>query len=196
MSQISPEITHNDIRKISRQFRDFACRLLRTDSEDGVDNLRRFLEFINRNSLISNYIQIQIKESGVIFSKQDLMSSPIPIDIAGEINFTYSLLMDFVSEEYLDDLSYFNFACNYLASRGKHVSSSKIQDYVEEFNKRVIHPFVNYIEQYLSELSIDLAPSNESNIINNSGTFNNIYGQNINALQGNDNNGVIGDRNQ
>lgn len=195
MSQISPEITHNDIRKLSRQFRGFACRLIRTSPADGVDNLRRFLDFINKNSLISDYIQCQIKESDVDCNQPGWEYQSLPIDVAGEIKFTYSLLMNFIDGDFLDRQSYINLAYNYIAHNGR-VKSGKMSDYVEEFNKRVIHPFVNYIEQYLSELSIDLTPSNERNVINNSGTINHISGQNINAFQGNDNNGVISDRNQ
>jgi hypothetical protein len=194
MNQVPPEITHKEVKKISRQLRDDGSRLLNTHLSDGVDNLRRFLNFINTNQLISDYIQSQVKESGIDFSGQDLIHLSIPVDVSGEINFTYSLLSSFINQEFLDSHSYKNLAYNYLACNGGY--SSKFKDCVDDFNQRVVRPFINRIEQYLCLLSIDLDPSSNSNIIHNSGTLNHISGQNIQAIQGSDNDTVIGDRHQ
>jgi hypothetical protein len=199
MSQVLEGVSYKDLQKISSSFREVASRLLRTSEEDGVDNLKRFIDFIETNAVIYNFMVTKIAESGIIFSETDLDTKTLPIDPAQEINFTYSKLKNFiesakVTEIQYRQLSYFDLSWNYLSITGMPTS----QDVDGEFNRRVVHPFVNYIERHLRDLIIDKYNDMEGNIFNNLGTINNnnISGKNIKAIQGSDNQGAIGSSNR
>lgn len=50
------QVTRAGVKKLSREFRVIAGQLLRTAYEDGINNLRRFIKFIESSHLIYNFI--------------------------------------------------------------------------------------------------------------------------------------------
>jgi hypothetical protein len=57
------QVTRAEIKKLSRAFRVMASQLLRTESQDGINNLRRFIKFIESNPLLYDFIiKNQVKE--------------------------------------------------------------------------------------------------------------------------------------
>ena len=50
------QVTRAEIKKLSRAFRVTASQLLRTESQDGINNLRRFIKFIESNPLLYDFI--------------------------------------------------------------------------------------------------------------------------------------------
>jgi hypothetical protein len=202
MSQVLEGVSYKDLQKISSSFREVSSRLLRTSEEDGVDNLKRFIDFIETDAITHDFIVAKIAESGITFSETDLDTKTLPIDPAQEINFTYSKLKIFVesvktTEIQYRQLSYFDLSWNYLCITGMP-ASSVIRSVNDEFNRRVVHPFINHIERYLRDLLVDKSNDMEGNIFNNLGTINNnsISGKNIKAVQGSDNKGAIGSGNR
>ena len=55
--QTEIKLTKTELRKISREFRTIASRLLRTEFKQGMSNLKRFIDFIEENRIINEFIQ-------------------------------------------------------------------------------------------------------------------------------------------
>jgi hypothetical protein len=143
------EITTNKLRKLSLEFRTIASRLLRTDFREGMDNLNRFIAFIDSDPLIYDYIQQnQTKTFDIEFIIAGLGYHdiyPIPSSKQDEIAFTYQLLN--YGLEQMND--YFQLCQRY-------GFGTKIQDHVDSFNKSVVAPFVQHINSYIEGLMIDV----------------------------------------
>lgn len=155
------EITKKEFNKISLDFRHVASRLLRTDFRNGMDNLRRFINFIDnipiiytfivRNNLTTFDIASIIKDRNHRNQFHDMYQ--IPCEKKDEIAFIYQLL------KY--GLEHFNEYCQF--SDG-YSFSTKFQDQVDVFNKEVILPFVEYINSYLKGMMIDMDKEEEKSI--------------------------------
>jgi hypothetical protein len=72
-----------------------------------------------------------------------------------EIGFVYQLLT--FGESHFDDYHDFPFSVGGYSGVG-----SKIQSHVNEFNKQVVSPFINYIEGYIQSLIIDMGDSEQA----------------------------------
>jgi hypothetical protein len=134
--------TKAELRKLSRDFRILASRLLNTDYKEGMKNLRRLLQFIENQVIIRDYIASQqtVKYDMVsIFEeRRDYEPYPVPELLSEEVSFVIQLLK-FGSEN-----------CNdYLGLAESYSTSSRIQDHVDAFNRIVVKPFVNHIEEHL-----------------------------------------------
>ena len=55
--QTEIKLTKTELRKISREFRTIASRLLRTEFKQGMSNLKRFITFIEENRIINRFLQ-------------------------------------------------------------------------------------------------------------------------------------------
>jgi hypothetical protein len=206
MIQTLEDVRCQEIKKVSLKFRGIASRLLKTRYENGMDNLIRLLSFIDSNAIIYEFIQKQLKEANQDFSDSDLDRCNIPSNNeANEIKFVYLLLKRGSVLEDSEDRKYAyfnNFSSCYSAS-------SKVQDCVDKFNEIVVHPFIEYILIYLTELQIDLGESGLYSKVNNyhsggnmsidqsksefsvagsiKGNFNNLQGDKSMAFIGDDN---------
>lgn len=49
-------VSRAEIKKLSREFRVIAGQLLKTAHEDGINNLKRFIKFIETNPLLYDFI--------------------------------------------------------------------------------------------------------------------------------------------
>jgi hypothetical protein len=157
------QVTRGEIKKISREFRVIAGQLLGTQHEDGMNNLKRFLGFIERNPLIYDFIlKNQVKQYDIpaMIRKLGEWSGgryEIPDTKEEEISHTYQLLKW--------GLENFERYWDFPATVGGYTSSGgKIQTSVAEFNKAVVASFVHQIEGYLANLLIDLGDDDQNKI--------------------------------
>jgi len=163
------KITKKELNKISLDFRHIASRLLRTDFRNGMDNLRRFFNFIDTTPIIYTFIA---HNNATTFDIATIIKNrkhrnqfhdmyQIPYEKKDEIAFIYQLLkygLDHFNE-------YFQFSQGYSFS-------TKFQDHVDSFNKEVVLPFVEYINSYLKGMMIDMNKEEEKSINIVSGKIN------------------------
>ncbi|MBZ9622972.1 hypothetical protein G9F71_008900 [Clostridium sp. FP2] len=180
------EINKKDLRKNSRSFRTIANRTINAHFEEANSILKMFIEYIDNNNLISSYINsIIVDDFDVAKEVSEVLSSyGRAIFNTGscaeeEIVYTYRILKYMVEQKVR------------VTSVGMSYShSNKYQDMVKGFGERVILAFVNHIESYLTEISIDMGYDEEEKymITINGGQVNIAKDQStINATQ---NNGV------
>lgn len=177
------QVTRAEIKKLSRAFRVMASQLLRTESQDGINNLRRFIKFIESNPLLYDFIiKNQVKEYDIPSLINGLSSTCnryiIPDSKEDEISHTYQLLK-FGLENFSD---YFHFPVSIGGYNG-----SKLQTKVDDFNKTVVLSFVNQIEGYLNDLLIDLGDDDQSTVhIQIGNLYGGIMSQDNSTTQNND----------
>jgi len=155
------EITKKELNKISLDFRLIASRLLRTDFRNGIDNLRRFINFIDNTPIIYTFIlhnNLTIFDIASIIQNRNHRDQfhdmyQIPCEKKDEISFIYQLL------KY--GLEHFN---EYYQFSNGYSFSTKIQDQVDVFNKEVLLPFVEYINSHLKGMMIDMSKEEEKSI--------------------------------
>jgi hypothetical protein len=161
------KVTKAELKKLSRDFRVTASRLLKTVVDDGMSNLRKFIDFIERNPVIydlifrhhsscpSKFEEILTKRNDRLI--KDLLPDETPEE---EIFFIYRYLKWGV-EEYGENkgLGYWVLANQFIGH------SKKIQDTVDAFNKRSVLPFVNHIDSYLHHLQIDMGEDEQKQIV-------------------------------
>ena len=138
-------IDKKKLKIISLDFRTIANRLINCHWQTGMDLLRKFISYIDTNEVISDYVQSYVNpddfkdykyQSGIVYvsmgdSKQE------------EISFTYQFLK-YAVDNCKSDM-YHDLAWGY---------AKEPNDAVKEFCTRIILPFVNYIEVYLTEIGI------------------------------------------
>jgi hypothetical protein len=153
-------ITKSELKKLSREFRTTAGRLLNTSEQEGISNLRRLLQFIKSSPVLYSFIQskqsIQYNEDhffGSIYGRYNL-----PESRDEEISFVYQLLI-YGSEKFR---RYHDFPLRVNGYRGS--GNQNFQSYVDNFNKAVVCPFVNSIEGYIQNLVIDMGDDEQGSI--------------------------------
>ncbi|MGB3649670.1 MAG: hypothetical protein WBA41_00365 [Rivularia sp. (in: cyanobacteria)] len=173
--EVEIKLTKSELKKISLDFRSVANRLIRTNPEEGISNLKRFLNYIDSNPVIAKFIQqnnchtFDIKST---ISNYPHLNYSLPDDCPSkEISFLYQILkyaLQNYSESYY---GYENFAHIFAGYFGKR------QDVVDKFNSIIVHPFYSYIENYLTKLQIDMGDDENYKFIINGDN----YGHNIGA---------------
>lgn len=146
------EINKKDLRKISRAFRSIANRIINVHYQEFNSILRMFLDYIESTKLISDYINSIVveemdidKEVGEVTRSYGRVIFETGTNVDEEIVYTYRIL------KHLNDN---NIAIQSFGSSYSH--SNKFQDMAKGFGYRVILPFVNHIEDYLTEIAIDM----------------------------------------
>jgi hypothetical protein len=151
-------ISKNELKKLSRDFRFFAGRLLRTSQQEGISNLKRLLQFIENSPILNDFVQ---SNHVVQYNEDDFFQSSgrynLPEKNNEEISFIYQLLR-YGSEKFsrYDDFP--------LRINGYRGSGRNIQSWVNNFNKEVVSPFVNYVEAYIQGLIMDMGDSEQRSI--------------------------------
>lgn len=126
------------------EFRTIANRLITCNHQTGMYLLKKFITYIDKNEIISDYIKEYVNpddfepvERGTcFFSMGDTKQE--------EISYTYQYLK-YAVENYHN--LYQDMAFRY---------ARKANDAVKEFCNRIILPFVNYIEGYLTKIGIQM----------------------------------------
>lgn len=149
------EVSKKELKKLSRVFRVVSSRLLQTSVEQGMSNLKRFMRLIQENPIISDFIQkhqTHQYDIPTIWNRSvqwEIGSYSIPDESdEEEISFTFQLLNYALREADPDDTrSYLWLAQGY--------SGKTFKQKIDNFNKEVVQPLVNYIESYLVGLQIE-----------------------------------------
>lgn len=146
------EINKKDLRKLSRAFRTISNRTIHAHFQEVDSIIHMFIDYIHNNSLILSYINsISIEDFDVAKETQEVLSSyGRAIFYTGssaeeEIAYTYKILKHLSEQE----IRIVNIA-------GGYAHSTKYQDMVKGFGERVVLPFVNHIETYLTDIAIDM----------------------------------------
>lgn len=89
------QVSRAEVKKLSREFRVIAGQLLKTAYEDGINNLRKFIKFIENSPLIYNFIlnnQITKYDVPSLINSLAYSRYKIPDTKEEEISHTYQLL--------------------------------------------------------------------------------------------------------
>lgn len=180
-------ITKKELKKASIGFRTLANRLIGCHYYECGSIVKRFIDFVDNCPIIFDYIQDCINsaalECDIATEVQTVAHSygraifDFPSNTKEEVAFTYQLLKYFSQDDKL-----------YLSCAGSYSSSSKYQDHIKEFHDRIVYPFVQDIETFLNEISIDMGYDEDVKfVITVNGGQVNIAKDNstINAIQNN-----------
>ena len=147
------KLNRKDLRKIQYDFNSFSNRLLQADFRDYTDVLGKFLDFINRTPIISDYIadcgqcewdledevkQVQSSSGRMIFSTGNTDEE--------EVRNVYAVLQYIVEK---------SIQVQYGIGMG-YSSSTKCQDVIKAFNERFVMVLIRHIERYLTKVGIDM----------------------------------------
>lgn len=140
-------IDKKQLKIISLEFRTIANRLINCHWQTGMDLLKKFITYIDTNEIIRDYIQSYVNpddfkdykyQTGIVYSSMGDSKQE-------EISFTYQFLK-YAVDNCKSDI-YHSLARGY---------AKEANDAVKEFCTRIILPFVNYIEGYLTEIGIQM----------------------------------------
>ena len=140
-------IDKKQLKIISLEFRTIANRLINCHWQTGMDLLKKFITYIDTNEIIRDYIQSYVNpddfkdykyQTGIVYSSMGDSKQE-------EISFTYQFLK-YAVDNCKSDI-YHSLAWGY---------AKEANDAVKEFCTRIILPFVNYIEGYLTEIGIQM----------------------------------------
>lgn len=152
------EINKKDLRKISRAFRSIANRTINVHYQEFNSILKMFLDYIDSTKLISDYINsIVVEDKDINKEVSEVTQSygraifDTGTNAEEEIVYTYKILKH-LNE---NNIAIQSFGLSYSHSR-------KFQDMAKGFGYRVILPFVNHIEDYLTEIAIDMGFDEEA----------------------------------
>ena len=153
------EINKKELRKLSRAFRTISNRIINAHYEEADSILKMFLDYIDNNSLIFQYINsIKVDEFDIGKEIESVISSygreilNTGSCVEEEIVYTYRILKYMEKNDiHITSLSYGH--------------SNNYQDMTKAFGQRVILPFVSHIESYLTEIAIDMGFDEESRYI-------------------------------
>lgn len=143
------QITRKEIRIIDKDFRRYASRLLKTKYGNEIKDLTRFLNYIEEQPLIRDFIekksteQFDIKLAITNKGWNDVYD--IPVEKDREITWVYQLL-NYTIENYSD----------FWAISQGYSHSRTIQDHIDAFCHEVIKPFVDHITDYIGEVMIEM----------------------------------------
>ncbi|PGX11828.1 hypothetical protein [Bacillus sp. AFS033286] len=149
---MSPELqlTENDYKKLSLNFRKVASRFLQTNFTEANDNLERFLIFIEESPVILQFIQynntVEYNIKNIIENTEYHDKYKLPVRTSEEIAFVYQ----FLKYIFANDIKYFDIIPM------SYRSGKKIQNTVDNFNQQVVKPLVDHIVTYLGEMAIDM----------------------------------------
>ena len=172
-------IDKKQLKIISLEFRTIANRLINCHWQTGMDLLRKFLSYVDDTEVIRDYVQSYVNpEDFKNYKNQDgTVYTSMGETKQEEISFTYQFLK-YASENCKTDI-YHYLAWGY---------ANEANDAVKEFCTRIILPFVNYIEGYLTEIGIRMGFDETSqftiNVNGGSPQLNIVSGSgNLNATQ-------------
>lgn len=163
---------------------------MQTDWNDYDNNARKFIEFIDSNELISQFIEsCGVCNYNMSDEFQEILSSPGRYTFSigktdEEETVTIYSILKYMATEYKGH--------PWRAMQG-YTNSSKFADMVSAFNQRVVILLIGHITRFLTKIGIDMGiDENVTYNINNSGQVN-IANDNstINAVQ--NNNGINAD---
>lgn len=158
------EINKKDLKKVSRKFRQLASRVLNARFNEVNSIIRMFTDYIDNAPIINEYIQSvfveypdlqgEIEQVSGSYGRLVLSTGDTPEQ---EVSWIYQILK-FISDN--PSVRTYELGWGY-------TSSKKYQDMVKEFGNRVVMPFVDGINIYLSDISTDMGYDEESKFMIN-----------------------------
>lgn len=138
--------TSYEIQDISSEYRNIARRLSRTDYSQCNANLKRFMNVINTNQLISDFISenntVEYDIAAVIKARDWLDPFEISPVVNEEISFEYQLLTYALN----------HFDGDFTRLYGTHCytsTKSTVNDEMHKFINHIIDPLIDHIGEYL-----------------------------------------------
>lgn len=178
-----------ELKNVSRDFRTISSRLLNSRCSDFDDNLKRFYLYIEKESIIKDYIISCIdkeKDYNIEKDMEEISNSYGQLIFSSyleeneEISFTYQL----VKNIYENSISYRKYVWGYS-------SSNQFQDKINGFIYKVISPFVTHINRYLERIFTEMGFDEDIKYyitVNEGGQFNmSRDNSTLNATQNNNN---------
>ena len=137
-------IDKKQLKIISMEFRTIANRLITCNHQTGMPLLKKFMTYIDENEIISEYIKQYVNPNDFEPVERGTRFSSMGDTKQEEISYTYQYLK-YAMENYHS--FYHDMAFGY---------AREANDAVKEFCNRIVLPFVNYIEGYLTEIGIQM----------------------------------------
>lgn len=154
----------NEIKKTYVRFNNEADVLLTASYDDSISSLKRFINYIDTEPLILDFISennlIKFDIESIIDARKYNDRYPTQHEKSSSIAFSYQLLK-YISLNI--DVHYNKVSCGY-------GYSNSVDDHYQGFNNAIVVPFLNYISAYLDVLLIDSEDSQSKSspsIINN-----------------------------
>jgi hypothetical protein len=176
--EIDIKISKNELRKISSEFRMYANRLMQTTPDAGMQNLKRFVNFIDNNLVISDYLRNNHTKSDIQPICFDSLKTEYKVPDESqedEISFTHQLLQYGLHKFYNNDDGYLQLAF----VTEDYFGCNKYKDVIDKFNHSIVKPFIYYIENYLTNLQTELGDGEDAKLIFH--VYGNNYGDNLGA---------------
>lgn len=149
-------MTKKELRKISLQYRTLSSQMLKIDSQEEINCVKIFFDYITNTSFIMEYISECHKENydfAEIYKNKswnDMLT--LPDSQEAIIDYGYQLLQYILDgPKQLHALAY------------GYSSSKKFKDMIAAFMRKTVEPFVTAVKSYL-ELSLLDCPENESEV--------------------------------
>lgn len=146
------QIKRNELKKISREFRTLASRVLNAHFKEINVRIKMLIDYIDGTPLLKNYIDSLHQESDMEEALNAVVGSygRLALDTGDtpqkEVNSVYQALSYIAKHQ--------DFPTSRLGQF--YATSTKYQDMVEEFGSRVVNPFVDEIDDFLVEVSTDM----------------------------------------
>jgi hypothetical protein len=180
------EINKKELRKISRKFRGLGSDAINADYREQIDLLREFIDYVDKTTLIRNYIEsFKYDIDGLEESINNVYSSygRQCLDLGSNAGRRLYLLYSTFKYILENNLNTINFGWFY-------ANSNKYQDMAQSFGNRMVYPFISGIEEYIKDIATDMGydDNNKYEInINSSGVQVNLASDNssIDAIQNN-----------
>ncbi len=177
-----------ELKKVLNRFNSNCNRLLQSDNDDYIRDLKRFIEFLDSTEIISEYIKLcgesdldmESEFDQVLNSHGEYVFST-GYDDEEEIRNVYATLKH-LSQNF-DEIPwglYFAY---------KHQSEESYIDILKEFNSRFTMVLIRHIENYLKEIGIEMG-LDENVTYNINGNMVNIANDNANINATQNNNGI------
>ncbi|HFZ4685919.1 TPA: hypothetical protein ACIKRJ_001306 [Enterococcus faecalis] len=151
-------INKKDLKKASRKFRQLASRVLNAHYSEVNSIIKMFVEYIDSTPVIYEYIQDvfveypnledEIKQVSESYGRLILTTGKTPEQ---EVSSVYQILK-YISENLSTNTTFLGWG---------YTSSRAYQDMVKEFGNRVVMPFVDQVNVYLSDIATDMGYDEE-----------------------------------
>ena len=153
-------MTKKELRKISLQYRTLSSQMLKIDSQEEINYVKIFFDYITNTSFIMEYIFECHKEdydfAEIYKSKSWNDMLTLPSSQEAIVDYGYQLLQYILDgPKQLHALAY------------GYSNSKKFKDMIAGFMRKAIEPFVTAVKSYL-ELSLIDCPETEPEVINES----------------------------
>lgn len=158
------EISKKELKKVSRKFRQLANRVINVHYNEANSIIKMFIEYIDSTPVISEYIESvymeypnlenEIEQVSGSYGSSSLSTGNSPEQ---EVSWIYQILK-FISE---------NTSVHTPSLGWGYTSSRKYQDMIKEFGCRVVMPFANEVNTYLSDIATDMGYDEESKFMIN-----------------------------